>query len=516
MEALLAVVGIHNPGFRTPRGQLARAAALLMALCLPGGLAAGEPPKPPHFTHGVLIRFEGPITPGLERYLGRKLAVAKEQGADLVILEIESPGGLLAESLRIAEQMRDLPVTRTAAYIPRQALSGAAIVALGCDEILMAPTARLGDAGPIVLGQDALFRFAPQKIVSDLAVQMRNLAKAKGRPPALAEAMVDRDLVVWRAREIKTGKLRYVSQREIDEDPDRWKKLGTVQGTGGRFLEVTGTDALELGLAQGIISDRQQLAGHFGLDSLEVLEPSATDTAIDVLNSWWMTGLLLVLGLVGLYTEFTMPGTAAGGLLAAVAFTLLFWSHILGGTAGWLQVVLFLLGIACMAVELFVVPGSMVAGLLGVALILVSLIMVTQGFLVPETRGQVRVLAGTLAMIFAVLTVFTLAAVFISRRFGTLPLFSRLMLAPPESAAPKGPGGADAGAAEAALGVRVGEVGIAHSLLRPGGKARFGQRWLDVLTDGDFIPRGSRVRVVRIQDNQIVVAQIEPQEPPAR
>jgi membrane-bound serine protease (ClpP class) len=508
---MLAVVGNHNFTFRLSDLQLARAVRLLLAgICLAGGLAAAEPPDAPRYTHGVLIRFEGPITPGLERYLSRKLDIAKQQGADLVILEIQSPGGLLVESLRIAELMRDLPWAHTAAYVPEKALSGAAIVALGCDEILMAPTARLGDAGPIVLGQDALFRFAPQKIVSDLAVQMRNLAKAKGRPPALAEAMVDRDLVVYRAREVKTGKVSYLSQRAIDEDPDRWKKLGTVQGSGGRFLEVTGADAVELGLAQAMVTDRQQLARRFSLDSLEVLQPSATDSAIDILNSWWVTGLMLVLGLVGLYVEFTMPGTAVGGLLAAVAFTLLFWSHFLGGTAGWLEVVLFLLGVAFMAVELFVVPGSVVAGLLGVVLMLVSLIMVTQGFLVPETRGQVHILAGTLAMIFVSGVVFVVAAVFISRHFGTLPLFRRLTLAPPEPAAAAiGAGGAEGGPGG---GVRVGDEGIAHSLLRPGGKARFGQRWLDVLTDGDFIPRGSRVRVVRIQGSQIVVVQVEPGE----
>jgi membrane-bound serine protease (ClpP class) len=171
---------------------------------------------------------------------------------------------------------------------------------------------------------------------------------------------------------------------------------------------------------------------------------------------------------------------------------------------------LFLLGVAFMAVELFVVPGSVVAGLVGVVLMLVSLIMVTQGFLVPETRGQVHILAGTLAMIFVSGVVFVVAAVFISRHFGTLPLFRRLTLAPPEPvAAAIGAGGAEGGPDP---GVRVGDEGIAHSLLRPGGKARFGQRWLDVLTDGDFIPRGSRVRVVRIQGNQIVVVQVEPGE----
>jgi len=504
-------VGIHNSGFRifTSAGLVPWLLCLAAGPAVPGERpAAGERPEPPHYTRAVLIRFEGPITHGLERYLARKLDIAGSEDADLVILQIESPGGLLWASQRIAQRMRDLPRAHTVAYVPDHALSGAAVVALGCDEILMAPTARLGDAGAIVLGDDALFRFAPQKIVSDLAVWMRNLAKAKGRPPALAEAMVDRELVVYRAREVKTGKVSYVSQREIDEDPERWNKLGTVQGTGGRFLEVTGADAVELGLAQGLVTDQEQLARRFSLGSLEVLQPSGTDTAIDILNSWWVTALLLVLGLVGLYVELTMPGTAVGGLLAAAAFTLLFWRHFLGGTAGWLEVVLFLLGVAFLAVELFIVPGSVVAGLVGVVLVLVSLVMVIQGFLVPETRGQVHELAGTLATIFVSGVVFVVAAVFISRHFGTLPLLGRLTLPPPEpAAAPVGPGGTEGGSGG---GVRVGDEGIAQSRLRPGGKARFGQRWVDVLTDGDFIPRGSRIRVVRIQGNQILVAQVEP------
>ena len=98
-----------------------------------------------------------------------------------------------------------------------------------------------------------------------------------------------------------------------------------------------------------------------------MLNPGGLDTAIDILNSGWITGLLLVAGLIGLYIEFTAPGTGIGGLTAAICFALLFWSHFLGGTAGWLEVVLFLLGITFVAVELFLLPGTMVAGITGAA-----------------------------------------------------------------------------------------------------------------------------------------------------
>ncbi|MEO8495318.1 MAG: hypothetical protein ABI614_09620, partial [Planctomycetota bacterium] len=107
------------------------------------------------YNKAVLIRFEGPITPLLEQFIYRKLDVAKEKGADLVIIEIDSPGGYLDASLNLADRFRDLDWAHTVAFVPREALSGAAIAALGCNEIVMAPEAHLGDAGPIFQGEDA-------------------------------------------------------------------------------------------------------------------------------------------------------------------------------------------------------------------------------------------------------------------------------------------------------------------------------------------------------------------------
>lgn len=127
---------------------------------------AREPAK--KCNQGVIIRFEGEINPGLEAYLFRKLDVAKERGADLVILEIDSPGGGLDESIRIAKRLQNLEWAHTVAYVSDKAISGAAIVSLGCDEILMAPHASLGDAGAIYLGEESLWHLAPQKMISFL------------------------------------------------------------------------------------------------------------------------------------------------------------------------------------------------------------------------------------------------------------------------------------------------------------------------------------------------------------
>ena len=143
-----------------------RLCVVALAVLVPrAGRPEGEPPAV-RFTRGVLIRFEGPITPLLEQFSYRKLDTAKRREADVVIVEIDSPGGFLDASLNIADRLRNLAWARTVAFVPREALSGAAIAALGCDEIIMSPEARLGDAGPIFQGEDALFRHAPEKIRS--------------------------------------------------------------------------------------------------------------------------------------------------------------------------------------------------------------------------------------------------------------------------------------------------------------------------------------------------------------
>ena len=159
---------------------------------------------------------------------------------------------------------------------------------------------------------------------------------------------------------------------------------------------------------------------------------------------------------------------------------------------------------ACIAVEIFLLPGTVVPGLVGSVAVLASIVMVCQGFLVPETATELRTLAGTLGMIAASGTVFVGTAIVITRRMETLPFFSRLMLAPPD-AEPVRTKAAVAG--EGALSV--GDQGVAHTPLRPGGKGRFGERTIDVLASGDFLERGTPIRVVRISGNQVTVESVE-------
>jgi membrane-bound serine protease (ClpP class) len=472
------------------------------------------------FTNGVLIRFAGPISPLLERSFFRKLNSAQRQEADLVIVEIDSPGGFLGASLNIADRLRKLDWAHTVAFIPREALSGAAIVALACDEIVMDPDARFGDAGPIFQGKDALFRHAPEKIRSDLARRVRDLATDGGRPPALAEAMVDMDLVVYRVRNKQTGEESFLSEQELEsvDNPDDWE-LGkpVLESREDHFLTVNGQRAVELRLAEANVQTREELVERFGLpDELIVLEPTGVDTAVTILNLPIVTGVLFVIGLIALYLEFSAPGIGMGGLVAGLCFAIFFWSRFLGGTAGWLEVILFGAGLAFLAVELFVIPGFGIAGFSGLTLIVISIVMASQHFLIPSTARQLSMSMNSIIVLATSGLVFLIAAVALSRYFKVMPVVSWLVLeapsatAPEEKLTPEGKSHPPAGSSHG-FPVDVGDWGVADSPLRPAGKVRFGEEYVDVVTDGSFVDQGHQVRVIEISGNRVVVREVPPQ-----
>jgi membrane-bound serine protease (ClpP class) len=501
----------HHPSRRRVLGRFAVSRVLIAAgLCALCPVVSGqeEEAAPQKFKKAVLIPFDGTITPLLEQFLYRHLEDAREQQADLVILRIDSPGGLLDESLRIAERLQALDWARTVAYVPKEALSGAAIAALGCDEIVMHPHARLGDAGPIFLAEDALFRHAPEKLMSDLAVKIRRLASAKGRPPALAEAMVDRNCEVFPVTNRKTGELTYMSEAEIAslKDAEDWEKGKLVfESRRDHFLEVEGERAVELKLASATVENLQQLQQRYQWDELVTLEQTWVDTLVYVLNHSWVTGLLLVVGLICLYVEFSMPSGIAA-TISALCFVLFFWSRVLGGTAGWLEVVLFLFGLALVLVEIFLLPGFGFAGITGAVFIVAALVMASQRFVIPRTTYDLGELIDTFAMLVGSGIGFLVLAFLLRRHFHMIPAFNSLVLAPPE---PEPMTAAVAAPVKRDRQWLVGREGVTTTPLRPAGRARFEGEQFDVFAEGSYIPPGRTVRVVEILGSRVMVVEVE-------
>lgn len=459
-------------------------------------------PLRPHW-----IEFNGDIDWQKSKFLRAKIQQAKNNAADLIVIEIDSPGGLKTESLNLAETIRDIDWAYTVAYVPREALSGAALMTFGFDELIVTEKARIGDIGVIQYDPQLFaFRFAPEKIQSVLIRQARDLATSKGRSADLAEAMIDKDYVVY--SKTVGGELEFKGVKSDDEVlPAPWR---VIPESKKGFLTINGLRAQELGLATKFAEDKSAVADDLGFELREArkLVHTTTDSVVYYLNHPVATGLLILIGLVAFFVELSAPGIGFGGLVSGLCAALFFWSRFLGGTSTWLEIVLFTAGVTFLLMEVFVIPGWGVSGITGVFLTISSVFLASQDFIVPDTSREWNQFLTSALMMLCSGALFAIAAAFIVRNIGHVPIFSKLMLPPPDSDTDtaekdgKKPAPADHPA------VSVGDWGQAESLLRPAGRAIFFGRSFDVVSDGEFIEAGQQVKVIAIQGNRIVVSGI--------
>lgn len=463
-----------------------------------------------------LIRLEGVVDPFLHEFARREINRAVANGTDLIILEIESPGGYLQESLSLANLLADINSKkhRTIAWIPDHALSGAAIIALGCDEIIMAPDARIGDAGPIELREGREFHHAPEKILSDLRVSLKELAERKNRPGALAEAMADKDLAVYQAVHRESGRKTYLTETEIKDSAGEWIQGPMVpESRSGNLLTVNGRRAHELLLAEQPAEDFDAVKARLGIPAAQKV-PAAVqswvDTTVAILKSRPATFLLFLVGLICIYLEaHTMTGIF--GIGSALCFILYFWSHYLDGTASGLEILLFVFGLVLLAIEIFLIPGFGVFGITGGLAVIASLVMASHTFVLPSTRQELDDLSWTLGSMSGSFVTMLVAAMALSRVLPAMPGFRRMILAPPGSGqdGPRLKPGATSQTSAISLDPElVHQQGVAVSTLRPAGKAQIGDRLLDVVSDSGFLDPGTPVVVTAVTGNRISVRAI--------
>lgn len=495
----------------------ARALAAQDAPSEPAKPAADAKPPEKVYQRPVMIRLAGEIDRDFEHYLIRKLDAAKRMKADLILLDLESPGGRVDISEHLAETLRKLPVDKTVVYIRKQAVSGGTYLSLACDDIVMHPEASLGDVGVIFLDSDFMFKYAPEKYSSILIQQLRTLADAKGRPAALVEAMVDKDMEVFRCKHKETGKIEYKTAKELETaaDAENWTDRELViESQKGRFLTVSGKRAVEIGLAQATAPSLEACQLRYApKEAWRVLEKTWIDISFDMLRLWWVTLLLLLLGILGIGYEAIAPGTCIGGMLGLLCFGLFFVSRFMAGTSGWLEVVLFAAGLALLAAELFVLPGFGIAGVSGIVLLVASIVLACQAYVIPQTSQELSATGETLGMAVGAMVLAMVGIGVAAYYLGSIPLLGHLVLKPEAATATS----TNASAIKAStateqvaspLAELVGKQGVAQTPLRPLGSVKIGSEVYDATADGDFITKGTTVRVISADHHRLVVEAI--------
>lgn len=450
----------------------------------------------------VRVDISGPITgDAVDRTIRLIDRQIDETNANFICIWIDSPGGSPVDSLRMANYLAgfDPAKRRTVAYIAKKARGDAAAVALGCDQIVMQHGASLGGSGEAEIDEED---------VPTVEATFRDVARRKHRSQALAAAMINPAVVPFRYTRVDNGIAEYFTEKEAAALPDaeKWKKGEAIKSADENLL-LSGDRAEQLGVAHDVVTNFTEFKTLYGLDNdPQLVEPGWAQMLIDALNSPGISLMLLLIGGAALYAELHAPGIGVGAFIGAVCFVLYFWSAYLGGTAGWLEVLLFALGAICLLMEIFVFPGVGIFGLGGGLLVIASLVLASQTYVIPRNEYQMEhVRTSLLTIVGAAAGIFVVTAVM--RRFlPHTPMFNRVLLAPPTGEELQRLIQRESlGRFEHLLNAR----GSAYTPLVPGGKARIGEELVDVVADGEFIDRGMPVEVVEVYGTRIVVRAVD-------
>jgi len=435
----------------------------------------------------------------------RRIALAKAAGADCVIFDIDSYGGLVSASMETGQEILDLGSTvHTIAYVHRKVISGGAMISLACQEIVMSEVATIGDSQAVYADAGGEMKIAPEKIQTTVAAEFRKYAERNGYPVSLCEAMVRQEMAVWRYRPTDEDTWMYVRQDwPDDENPGRTEaKDGPAMELVVRKTELatfTAKEALEHGIASMLLPDLDSLIAKLKAPNGEVLQLQWTNSEN---VSRWLLGirpLLFLLGIVAGYIAFKTPGTGVPEMLALVFFGLYFGASSIAGLAETWEILIFIAGVALLGVEIFVLPGFGFAGFAGLALVLVSLALVTLPSgpvdLDPSTPRLIELSVDFLAGAFGA----TIIAFFLAKYLPKMPLFGRLALATPA------PGSAMASQAPTRTDPLVGRRGVAESDLRPSGRAIIDGKERDVIAESGYVEAGRSIHVIDVRGSIIVV-----------
>jgi membrane-bound ClpP family serine protease len=195
------------------------------------------------------------------------------------------------------------------------------------------------------------------------------------------------------------------------------------------------------------------------------------------------------------------------GFIAAICFVIYFWSNFLHGTAGWLEALLFVTGLVAVGLEVFVVPGFGVFGLGGGLLVISSIVLASQTFVLPRNSYQLGQVPGSLAMVVAAMAGGIAAIVTMRRYLAETPLLRRMLLAPME---PEDLAELDRRETLSDYEHLVGKRGRTVTALNPSGKASFGDDVVSVITEGARIEGKMDVFVTDVHGNRVVVKPVKP------
>lgn len=418
----------------------------------------------------MTMKIKNEIDPRMTRYVELALEHAHQISADIIIIDMDTYGGVLTDAKDIVDQLMDQKVP-VWIFINSDAASAGALIAIACDSIYMSPGASIG-AATVVDGSGAR---APDKYQSYMRAIMRATAEENHRNPTIAEAMVDEAVEL-----------------------DSLKKPGQV-------ITFSTAEAIQFGYCEGKVESIEEILQKNDITdyALDEFELSRADRVIAFFLNPFISGVLILIILGGIYFEMQAPGLGFAGLASLVALVLYLVPYYLNGLAENWEIIAFFVGLGLLALEIFVIPGFGVAGFAGIAVTIMALVLIminNEAFDFEFVRMNDVLFAMAAAvggLVGGVVLFFVGGAQLIDTRF-----FKRVALTTTQQSS--------AGYTSAVLPETLtGEQGTAFTVLRPAGKVKVGDQIYDAFTRGEYVEAGQAIEVLSKSGSGLLVRRLQ-------
>jgi membrane-bound serine protease (ClpP class) len=410
------------------------------------------------------------IAPPIWRKTKKAIEEAHLLECDLILINMNTYGGQvdMADSIRTKILNSQIPVY---VLIENNAASAGALISLACDSIYMQPGSTIGAA--TVVNQEGTP--VPDKYQSYMRKKMRATAEQNGRNPDMAEAMVDPDKVV----------------EGISDS--------------GKVLTLTVNEAIEYQFCEAKIKSNNELFVRLQIDTPQIIEQELT--VADIIIGWlvnpMISGILIMVIVGGIYFELQSPGIGFPLIAAIIAGTLYFAPLYLEGLADNWEILIFIIGIILIALEIFVIPGFGVAGISGIILAIAGLTLSLVGNVGFDFEPvQTDEIGKSFSLVVISVFLSGILSIYLASRFIKSKAFGHLVLNTTLNSAD--------GYVSANLNNNdlVGSEGIAFTVLRPSGKVKVNDQIYDATAEIGFINKGSKIKVIKLETNQLFVVQI--------
>ncbi|MBR7128321.1 MAG: hypothetical protein IKD09_07025 [Lentisphaeria bacterium] len=458
-------------------------------------------------------------------FLKKTLKKAEQNQVKAVICELDTPGGRIDVALRYISIFAKSEIP-TVVYLNPQGISAGMIIALGADKIAINPMGVIGDAMPLSIGFDGATpiveeqtdktdktdKTQPQKVEKNTAENKNidNLEKLiedaisekltnnKGDEKELKRLADQKFLTVYykilQVLAEKNNRPVEVIRATSDPYVKLSKEVHGIDHAGKSPLTLSAAEAKKLNVVDYIANDREDLLTQLNLANaeVEVIEPTPFEQIIGFLTHGAISGILIALGLIGIFIEIKTPGFGIAGTLGLLCLVLFFVGHIYSGASEWGPLVIFFVGLILLLLEIFVIPGFGLVGILGIGCIVASFITAF-GFERINTAIQTVALA-----LLGSITAMILLAIYVLPKTS---LFRHLSLSAVSGDTAK----EDASKKENASEL-IGAVGITVTPLRPNGKIKIANELYEAISVMGFISADTTVKVVDKTSFELKVA----------